>query len=578
VLIREILTKFGFKVEDKKLDKTEEKVSSLKKGLKAAAIGVGGLYTGLIALTKSTATYADRVAKQSLALGMSAETFQELEHAADLSGASMDHMRMAWVGLTRHAGEASKGNKTSKKLFDELGISITDSEGKLKSVDVLLEESADGFKRMDDDTSRAALAMKLFGESGANLLPMLNSGTQGIRDMRKEARDLGVVSNKQAATAEAFNDSLTRVNRILRVLKTSIGFALMPVIEDLSKQFLAWWTVNKDIVKERVDVWVKRLGSVLKFVAGNLKLILGLYATFKAAKIGMGVVKFLPYLGKLWNIIKGVKIAVLLLSAKVMAVVGVLVLVGLVIEDIVTYVKGGDSLIGRFFKKYEGKKGFFGGMVKFLKGFGRLMAAIGKAVWAVLKFVWSGIVMYYSFLWGLWSKLFSALYSVVEPYISGLLDFLGYMLNYFSAWLENPKEMFFGFVDYIKNLFLWLWEEVKLSFQKFLLFIQKGVNNVKKMLNYIPGVDMEVKSDSSFVADETAANEAFRKLMGSTATMNAMVTSPPALNMNSKIEVQVNANNAGSPKEVGAAVNSGVRDALKHEVSKAERNYAAREG
>lgn len=61
-----------------------------------------------------------------------------------------------------------------------MGIKVQDANGNLKSSDQLLKEVAGKFAGYQDGAAKAALAQELFGRSGAELMPLLNAGAEGI--------------------------------------------------------------------------------------------------------------------------------------------------------------------------------------------------------------------------------------------------------------------------------------------------------------------------------------------------------------------------------------------------------------
>ena len=60
------------------------------------------------------------------------------------------------------------------KAFKALGISVKDNEGNLRSSEEVFLDVADKFSKMEDGAGKTTLAIKLFGKSGADLIPLLN--------------------------------------------------------------------------------------------------------------------------------------------------------------------------------------------------------------------------------------------------------------------------------------------------------------------------------------------------------------------------------------------------------------------
>ncbi|KAK0357997.1 hypothetical protein LTR94_037124, partial [Friedmanniomyces endolithicus] len=62
---------------------------------------------------------------------------------------------------------------------------------------------------MEEGVQKVALAQQIFGESGAAMLPLLNGGAEGLREMDAMARQLGLSLSEEAVEqAGSFNDTL----------------------------------------------------------------------------------------------------------------------------------------------------------------------------------------------------------------------------------------------------------------------------------------------------------------------------------------------------------------------------------
>ncbi len=82
--------------------------------------------------------------------------------------------------------EAAKGDGPAK-VFNALGVSVTDANGRLREGNAVFADLADRFSRMEDGSTKTALAIQIFGESGADLIPLLNAGADGLARMADES-------------------------------------------------------------------------------------------------------------------------------------------------------------------------------------------------------------------------------------------------------------------------------------------------------------------------------------------------------------------------------------------------------
>ena len=125
----------------------------------------------------------------------------ELKYAADLSGASVEALETSIRRMQRTVYDAGMGMKSAKDALAQLGLSVEMLKG-MKPEDQF-ETIAESLSKVQDPTTRAALAMVIFGRSGTALLPMLEQGKAGIKAMREEAQKLGLtMSGEAAARAE----------------------------------------------------------------------------------------------------------------------------------------------------------------------------------------------------------------------------------------------------------------------------------------------------------------------------------------------------------------------------------------
>lgn len=204
-------------------------------GAAIGALAVGGAVTAFRDMTLEL----DRMAKSAQALGLTTETLSALEYAAGMAGVEANDLSTALGKLSVKAQEAAQGNKQAVELFRDLGVSVNDSSGNLKAADVLLGEVADRFAKFEDGSSKAALAIDLFGRSGAKLIPLLNGGSSGLEEMRVEAEKLGgIIDSKLAKQSEAFNDNLSKLGTLTGTAGKALAGNLLPWLNEVAEGFL----------------------------------------------------------------------------------------------------------------------------------------------------------------------------------------------------------------------------------------------------------------------------------------------------------------------------------------------------
>lgn len=236
---------------------------------------LGGLSgAGLALMIKSAADFGDEVQKMSQRLGISTEKLSELRFQAELSGTEFKAVADSYKIAAKNLFDFQRGTGRAKDAFELLGISATDMDGVLRQIDDVVLEIADKFAQMEDGTEKAALAYKIFGGRGVELIPLLNSGSAGLQQMADDARALGIVIGQDAADSAAnFNDQLSTFQASLRGLKFQVGAS---VFDDLAKTLrsAAFWIAEN---RDRISSLAKRAVEVGRDIG------LGLFRVFTDA-------------------------------------------------------------------------------------------------------------------------------------------------------------------------------------------------------------------------------------------------------------------------------------------------------
>ena len=192
------------------------------KGLAAAAVT-----GGVLALAKSAIDLADDMRDLSQRTGVSVQTLGQFKVAAELSGSSIEGVAKGLNFLNKNMVAAATGGKDAAAAFQTIGVSTKDAQGNLRTADQVFLDVADRFATLRDGPEKAAIAMRIFGKAGADLIPILNLGS-------KEIQRFGLnITQDFADKADAFNDQLGLAGAQVTNLSIQIGSALLPVINGL---------------------------------------------------------------------------------------------------------------------------------------------------------------------------------------------------------------------------------------------------------------------------------------------------------------------------------------------------------
>jgi hypothetical protein len=271
-----------------------EKIGSIGKSMTI----VGGAVTAALGIIiKKTVDAGDAFNDMSLRTGIAVETLSALDYAGKQTGTAIEAIELSLKFLTKAMDDTSKGTGTAKDTFAALGITVVDTEGKLRPVVDVMKDIADKVAAIDDPAKQAAIAMELFGaRSGTQLLPMLKLGAGGIDDLMKKAQELGIVmSTKDAQAADEFKNAMGRLTLVLGAAGKDIANVLIPPLLDFTnkaieivKRIREWADTHKPLIEAIILIGAKL--AVFAAVGGPILMAVSALAKLKTAFTVFGMV------------------------------------------------------------------------------------------------------------------------------------------------------------------------------------------------------------------------------------------------------------------------------------------------
>ena len=202
---------------------------------------IAGAFSGLAIITESIEYVnhlAEEINKLSQKTGIGSEGLTQLKFAASMADVEFGTVSSSLNKMARTMEEAAKGTGTASVAYRALGVVVTNADGSLRASDAVLGDLAEKFAALKDGPGKAAIAMQIFGRAGAEMIPLLNKGKEGLAELGAEARRLGVVMSEDAKhAANQYNDALKTLHAAFDGIKMTIGNALIPAITLLTKVF-----------------------------------------------------------------------------------------------------------------------------------------------------------------------------------------------------------------------------------------------------------------------------------------------------------------------------------------------------
>lgn len=437
--------------------------SMMKAGSIMTGVGVG-IGAAAFGVAKSAAEYGDRVWKTSQKVGVGVEAWQKLAYAAKYSGIEQDALASGMNKFNKVMVAASSGSKEQAQIFKDLGVSLKDAQGDLRKPDDLFKEFAGIFSKIEDGAAKSDLAMKLFGKSGADLIPLLNSGTLGLKQMGEEAARMGFVISEDAAKAsEKFNDDFDRVKDSAKGLAMQFGTALIPMLNELINKITdtvgkvtGWINKNPELVttisKIALGLSTVLIGlGLVSVIMGGFTLVIGKFtALWRGAMTAIKVGEAVITAAKNSMLLFKVQYAALLIWQKLTAtaqwlfnsalfacpITWIIIGIAAVIAAVVLLVKNWTGISSFFKKLWDDIKNTFSSVWEWIKGI-----FLNYHPYGLIIKHWDSISAWFSNLWNNVAGIFIGAWEGIRTFFGGL----------------NPIEWITNMWDGISTFFSDLW-------------------------------------------------------------------------------------------------------------------------
>ncbi len=258
-----------------KLNKSSSFLSNSLKGLAAAYSAREAIQFG-----QSLINMGDNLNKLSQKTGVSVSALAALQEQAELADVPFDSLATGLRKLSLNLVEAAGGSQETAAVFQKLGITLRQSDGSVRDSGAVLLELQKRFEKMKDGPEKAALAVKLFGKSGADFIPLLNSSAESVGRLAQ------AMDSDFAARSERFNDSLTALGNNLKADAVDGLKVLLPTLQDIADAFLDLTNDSSGSVGffEAVGETARLTASAIALLSGDIQVV-GLVFTTTAKQL-----------------------------------------------------------------------------------------------------------------------------------------------------------------------------------------------------------------------------------------------------------------------------------------------------
>lgn len=398
----------GLGESEKKADGLIDKLKGVdKEGAKAGAglykmvaqgaslLGIGMSLGALVAGVKSTAAAYTQLERLALQFRSTAEAVDEFRDAAGLLGIDEEQSVGALKSLEAAVQDTFLGMGRAKKVFEELGITVTDAAGKIKPTTDVMGELAGKFKDMDKGTQ--IRVMERLGLDPA-LLKLFNSD---LVELQRRMAEVDRVSGFNLEAAVKRSAEFTKASKGLSLEVNVLKLYLEKLVEGFKIATMPFFTEAMTTATKYVRMFVDYLMKHSHFVEGVMIAFGGaiLYFVVPAAIKGAIAV---------WAMI-----APFALVAA--AVIAAGVAFALIYDDIMNFIEGGDSMIGAVVNKWP------------------IIGEIARGIGEALKSLWQAGVAVFDFFVDMWNDPAAAFQAFLDLILGGLKAILNAIPGVSSA-------------------------------------------------------------------------------------------------------------------------------------------------
>jgi hypothetical protein len=227
--------------------------------------------------------------------------------------------------MTRNLGIfAATGKGRSVAILKEMGMGIDDIKDKDPAE--LFWSFGKAFAAMEDPVRRSAFAQQVFGESGSKMLSLFKGAPADIDAVRKKSTELGVLfSGKFAKGIEATRDQLYLAGLQFKRIQIQMVGHLAPALTWIASKLIAVGQAFHSLTESNHSLqagfasagWMA-FRALLAKLTGGMGGLRGAVARLWPILLRMGRI-LLPWIA--WT---------------------------LILDDVITFLKGGESALGRF--------------------------------------------------------------------------------------------------------------------------------------------------------------------------------------------------------------------------------------
>ena len=528
--IRDIAIAIGFDVNKNSVSAVENSINKVKGFAKKALgiLGIGLTISGITGLAEAAAEAEALKSQFAQVFGDVEKNAQEKLNAISKdTGVAVNRMKASFTQIAAFSKTTGASSAEALNISERAIVAVADSaafyDRSIEEVTNSMQSFLKGNYANDaalglscTETTRNTAANALFSKSFKDLSEAQKQLTllKMVEDANKTSGALG----QAARESDTWGNQLGNFNQSIKEMKETIGGTfLKPAIQGIkiATSFIKTLTKGiKELAKEggflekngeRLHVLIKRIqpaverliniiksganisigaiSSIIHKVGGIENMLKLLAITAGALMLTLNFSRIVSGIKMMGVMFSGLSKAINPVTLKVLAIAAVIVILFLIVEDFINFMKGNDSVIGTIFEKagIDADKvreviiNAWNAIVSFLKTAWEWISSVAAKVFGFLKDtignsnseigqkiseVWNAIVnlltVIFSIIYDRCVEIFNKVFAVITQIfglISSFWDSWGNdIMNWFSVVWDNLGNTILAFLDIVTGV------------------------------------------------------------------------------------------------------------------------------
>ncbi|WP_109397947.1 hypothetical protein [Proteus faecis] len=392
-------------------------------GRMAGMVGIGLTVGGIASFIQTTAEEVNTLSQSAEALELPVEDVDAFGKVITSMGGDAQGARDSLMDMSESIGEALQDTSSGKAdVFKSLNISLKDMKGESIGAMEGIYRLSDAVQGMSKE--EAVFRIKEVGITDNKIVESILKGRKELEELTKKQKENGVVTKELALQSQKYKEVTGGLKTVFSSVMMSIMNSALPALT-------------------KVLSWVQ---TFVKFCQENKNLLIGFFSAIGLAVALYYVPPMLAAasatLAATWPIIAIIAIIALLAMA-----------FAIVYDDIMNFIDGNDSMIGRILEKYP-----------------RLKIVI-LALWETFKKLFE----YLKVIVGVVADIVVAGWELMASGLKAYIKFLINCISVIAGWGKSFAGVFTTVTDAVVGAFEWMWEQVK----KIIGWVNTGLDAVK---------------------------------------------------------------------------------------------------